>query len=138
MNDSQINEENKTTYKFGIFDRNVQENQVKIAYEFEGLNFSYASNNPTFEKEIKVHKLAVPKYITINNTEDLANGDTSDGVIVNLTFTVPKDVAKDYAIEITPEGVVDDMLDYLTVTANSGKISVVAPTPEEPEEPEEL
>ena len=66
-----------------------------------------------------------------------SDADTSNGVIVNLTFTVPKDVAKEYAIEITPEGVVDDMLDYITVSAVNGKISVVGSGSEEPEPPHE-
>lgn len=78
LTDSQLTDQQ---YKFAIFDRNINQNTIKIAYEFDGLNFSYGENVPKFEKEIVVNKLAVPKFITINNTTDLANGEQAEGVI---------------------------------------------------------
>ncbi|MBR5517805.1 MAG: hypothetical protein IKV86_02125, partial [Clostridia bacterium] len=64
-----------------------------------------------------------------------ADADTSNGSVAVLTFTVPVDEAKDYAIEITTKGVFDDMLDPVAVETVNGKISVVAQEPEIPDEP---
>ena len=69
------------SYKFSIFDRNVQQNVVKIAYEFDVLNFTYSDNCPVYEKQIVVNKLAVPRYITLNDVIDLGNGAAATGYI---------------------------------------------------------
>ena len=78
QNDSDVEQ---SSYKFAIFDRNIQTNTMKIAYEFDGLNFSYSENCPVFEKEIIVNKLAVPRYITINDVLDLEHNEKATGVI---------------------------------------------------------
>ena len=60
-----------------------------------------------------------------------SNVDTSNGVIATLTFTVPKDTEKDYAIEITNSIVLDEDMGDVEVTIVDGKISVGSePDPE--------
>ena len=53
------------------------------------------------------------------------SADTSNGVVAILTFTVPKDIVKDYPISITTDGVFDGDLKGFKPTVVNGKISVV-------------
>lgn len=50
--------------------------------------------------------------------------DAGNGTVATLSFTVPKDVQKDYHIEITVGGVIDENLTRLDVESENGKISV--------------
>lgn len=50
--------------------------------------------------------------------------DISNGTVVTLSFNVAKDVEKEYSIEVTVGGVIDENIDRLTVETENGKISV--------------
>ena len=51
--------------------------------------------------------------------------DIGNGTVVTLSFSVPKDVEKEYPIEISASGVIDEDISRLNVITGNGKISVI-------------
>lgn len=60
----------------------------------------------------------------INLVWDGLDADTSNGVVATLTFEVPKAKTAEYKITVTPDGVFDNNVNEVTVSAASGKITV--------------
>lgn len=53
-----------------------------------------------------------------------AKNDNGNGTAVTLSFTVPKDTEKEYPIEISVSGVVDENINPVATTIENGKITV--------------
>ncbi|MBQ9796053.1 MAG: hypothetical protein IJW36_03770, partial [Clostridia bacterium] len=68
-------------FKFSIVNRNLKRNRVRIAYEIEGLDFSFAEITPAF-KEFDVVKGVVPTCITVNDALDLNSASGTQSAIV--------------------------------------------------------
>ena len=64
----------------------------------------------------------------LNLVWDGLEADTSNGVVATLTFEVPKTEAAEYEISVTPDGVFDNNVNEVTISAVSCKITVLPTT----------
>lgn len=101
---------NATLFNIRLAHGNMEDCEIKLAYELEGFDFSASSKQTLYETEFIVKKSILPKTITVNG-EDYAHGDevekniysiTNEGYLgQKLTIKATPSLANDETIYIT-------------------------------------
>lgn len=90
IEDSSVSGLEENQFKFSIVNRNIVRNKVKIVYEIEGLDYSFAGI-PAIEKGFDVVKSVAPTCITVNDALDLNSAsDVQNAIVYGTTSAAYK------------------------------------------------
>lgn len=71
-------------YEFSIANRDVYQNDVRVSFDIDGLDFS-ASSKKFENNNFVVEKHVLPTFITINDVQDVAGGKAVSGQVYGTT-----------------------------------------------------